>query len=161
MKKLKKRTYNLRRIRIGRSYSVQEISELFGVHKNAISRWIKNGLRPIDQRKPYLIHGGDLAEYLRKKQAGRKRKCKPDEFYCCKCRVQRKAWENVADIKIKNKAKLFIVGICAVCDTRVRRMGATGKLAEYQKIFNVQTIHDERIREIAPPIVNSDMRKDA
>lgn len=158
--KTKKRTYNLRRIRIGQSYSVLEISELFGVHKNAISRWIKDGLRPTDQHKPYLIHGSVLAEYLRKKQSGRKRKCRPEEFYCCKCRAPRRAWENLADIKIQNEAKLFITGICAVCETSVNRMGATGKLAEYQKIFTVQTIQDERIRETAPPTVNSDMRKD-
>jgi len=159
--KAKKRTYNLRRIRIGQSYTVQEIAELFGIHKNALSRWIKDGLRPTDQRKPYLIHGSVLAEYLRKKQSGRKQKCTPEEFYCCKCRVPRRAWENVADIKIQNEAKLFITGICAICETFVNRMGATGKLAEYQKTFTIQTIHDERIRETAPPTVNSDMRKDA
>ena len=158
--KTKKRTYNLRRIRIGQSYTVQEIADLLRVHKGAVLRWVKDGLRPIDPCKPYLIHGGDLADYLRKKQSGRKRKCMPDEFYCCKCRAPCKAWENVADIRIQNEAKLLITGICVVCDTPVNRMGAAGKLAEYRKIFNVQTIHDERIRETAPPAVNSDMRKD-
>ncbi|MCK4945496.1 MAG: helix-turn-helix domain-containing protein [Alphaproteobacteria bacterium] len=68
--KTKKRTYNPRRVRTGLSYTVQDIAEIYEVHKNAVLRWIKNGLPVIDKKKPYLVYGGELAKYLRKKQAG-------------------------------------------------------------------------------------------
>lgn len=76
------------------SYSVQEVAELYGLHKNAVLRWIKDGLPIIDQRKPYLIYGADFADYLDGRQKKRKHKCGSDEFYCCKCRAPRKAWDN-------------------------------------------------------------------
>ena len=158
--KPKKRTYNPRRVRTGQSYSVQEIAELYGLHKNAVLRWIKDGLPLIDQRKPFMIHGGDLAEYLTNKQSGRKHKCKPDEFFCFKCRAPRRAWENAPDIIIRNESKLTISGLCAVCDTPVHRVGTVKKLPEYQKIFLIQKIHERHITDTSDPSVNSDMRKD-
>lgn len=85
--KIRKRTYNPRRARAGQSYTVQDVAEIYGLHKNAVLRWIKEGLPVIDRQKPYLIHGGELAEYLRRKQSGRKQPCKPDEFFCFKCRA--------------------------------------------------------------------------
>jgi hypothetical protein len=159
--KVKKRTYNPRRARVGQSYTVQDIAELYGIHKNAILRWVKDGLPIIDKQKPYLIHGGDLREYLQKKRAARKQKCRPDEFYCCKCRVPRRAWENVADIHIRNASKLSLSSLCAVCSTPVFRAGAVKKLPEYQKIFSIQTIQQASITVCNNPIVNSEMRKEA
>jgi hypothetical protein len=158
--KTKKRTYNPRRVRAGQPYTVQDVADIYELHKNAVLRWIKDGLRLIDQRKPYMIHGGDLVEYLTKKQSGRKHKCKPDEFFCFKCRVPRKAWGNVADIQIKNERKLSLSGLCAVCNTIVHRAGSVKKLPEYQKIFLIQTMQEPRITDRTPPIVNSDMIKD-
>jgi hypothetical protein len=155
--KARSRTYNPRRARAGLSYTVQDVAEIYGLHKNSVLQWIKDGLPIIDQRKPYLIHGGDLAEYLRMKRSGRKRSCKPNEFFCFKCRAPRPAWENVADIQIRDKKRLSISGLCAVCRTAVHRAGSVRKLAEYQEIFSIQTLREPRITDCSSPIVNSDM----
>ncbi len=156
----KKRTYNTRLIKRNLSYTVQEAAELYGLHKNAILRWIKDGLPIIDQRKPYLIYGADFADYLNGKQKKRKHKCRPDEFYCCKCRAPRKAWKDQADIVIKNESKLSISALCAICDTPVFRAGSVRKLAEYQKIFSIQTIQEQHITDRNSPSVMCDMRKE-
>lgn len=159
-RKKKKRSYNTRLIRTGLCYSVQEIAELYGLHKNAVLRWIQKGLPVIDQKKPYLIHGSELTTYLKNKQGERKHKCKPDEFFCCKCRVPRKAWENQADILIRNEIKLSISGLCADCDTKIHRAGAVKKLAEYQKTFSIQTMQGQHIIDRSSPSVMCDSRKE-
>ena len=41
----KKRRYNIRRVKATWPYTVQEIAELLGVHKNAVLRWLHDGLR--------------------------------------------------------------------------------------------------------------------
>lgn len=158
--KTRKRSYNPRRARIGQSYSVQEAAALYGLCKGAVLNWIKDGLAIIDRKKPYLIHGAELREYLERKRAGRKKKCNPDEFYCCKCRDPRKAWENLVDVNIRNETKLSLSGLCAVCNTQVYRAGSLKKLPEYRKIFTLQTTGEERIDDRIPPIVNSDIRKE-
>lgn len=154
--KRKKRTYNVRLIRQKRSYSIQEIAELYGLHKNVISRWIKDGLPIIDHHKPYLIYGADLSAYLSKRRARRKCKCGPDEFYCCKCRLPRRVWENVVDVVFQNESKLRISALCAVCNTQIYRIGSVNKLAQYQKTFIVQTTQGQHIVDRASTVVMCD-----
>jgi len=36
----KKRRYNVRRIKATWPYRVEEIADLFGIHKNAVLRWL-------------------------------------------------------------------------------------------------------------------------
>jgi hypothetical protein len=157
--KTKRRTYNTRRIRLTVSYSIQEAAELFGLHKNAVSRWIKNGLPVIDSHKPYLIQGSELVAYLKRKQTGRKRACKPDEFYCCKCRAPRQAWGGMVDLQCRNQSKVMLSGLCAECSTPVCRMGSARKVALYEKIFITQTIRQEHISEPGIPIVMCDLKE--
>ncbi|TAL40179.1 MAG: DNA-binding protein [Alphaproteobacteria bacterium] len=159
--KPKKRTYNTRRIRLGASYSVQEVSKLFGVHKNAVLKWVKDGLSPIDKHRPYLLYGRDLAAYLNTKQGNRKHKCKPDEFFCFKCRVPRRPWGNLVDIVIRNEIRLNLSALCGACGTVMNRAGAARKLSEYQKIFTAQSKRDERITACPSPSVTCDIGKDA
>jgi hypothetical protein len=38
--------------KIHRSYSVEEVSRLFGIHKNTVGNWLRQGLSPIDGERP-------------------------------------------------------------------------------------------------------------
>ena len=110
----KKRTYNTRLIKRTCSYRYYEISDLFGVHPNMIAIWVKDGLRRIDDQKPYMIYGGDLADYLDAKQKKRKKPCRAGEIFCCKCQAPAPVWEGAVDITIRNEKTLYISGICNV-----------------------------------------------
>lgn len=50
------RRYNIRRVKIHRSYAIGELAILIGAHKRTIQRWIAAGLLTIDARRPLLIH---------------------------------------------------------------------------------------------------------
>ncbi len=52
-----KRHPNHRRVKIHRSYTVEEIASLFGVHKNTVREWVKAGLPTCDDKRPMLILG--------------------------------------------------------------------------------------------------------
>ena len=43
---------NPRKAKLHRSYTVEEASCLFGVHRNTVRAWMKAGLCPIDDGKP-------------------------------------------------------------------------------------------------------------
>jgi len=143
----KKRTYNTKHIKQGCSYTIEDITELLEVHPNTVHNWIDAGLPCMTGKTPHLIYGAELIDFLNTKQRKRKHPCKAEEFYCCKCRVPRPAWEGVADITIRNKNQLTITGICAVCEGKIVRGGATIKLPEYQKIFAIQTIRNQHLIE--------------
>jgi transposase-like protein len=70
-----KRHPNPRLVKIHRSYSVEEIAGLFGIHKNTIRAWLKQGLEPIDKSRPVLVHGKVLAAFLTARRAASKRPC--------------------------------------------------------------------------------------
>ena len=58
------RRLNPRRVKIHRSYTVDEAAMLFRVHKNTVRTWLKSGLHPIDGRRPILILGRQLVRFL-------------------------------------------------------------------------------------------------
>jgi hypothetical protein len=45
---------NPRLAKIHRSYSVEDTSRLFKIHKNTVRHWLKQGLEPIDDHRPTL-----------------------------------------------------------------------------------------------------------
>lgn len=80
------KTYKLKVIKTRESYTTKRISEELNVHPRTIQYWYKEGLKTLDNKKPFLVMGYELKAFLEKKQKERKCTLKPDEFYCTKCR---------------------------------------------------------------------------
>ena len=59
-----KRNPNPRLVKIHRNYTVEDVANLLGVHKNTVREWIKQGLPKIDDKRPMLILGCDLFAFL-------------------------------------------------------------------------------------------------
>jgi hypothetical protein len=60
----RKRRYNLPRIKATWPYTVQEVAELLCVHKNAVLRWLNDGLTEDRSQRPFLIRGTELREIV-------------------------------------------------------------------------------------------------
>ena len=48
---------NQRRVKIHRPYTIEDLAATLNVHKNTIRRWAKDGLDPIDDRRPMMFRG--------------------------------------------------------------------------------------------------------
>jgi hypothetical protein len=156
----KKRKYNTNLIKETLSYSTYDISELYRIHKGTVRQWLKEGLPMIDNRKPYLVFGSDLKEFIKKRQGSRKTKCNSNELYCCKCRKPQSSWNNVVDLKILNERRLLIMGICGQCNTLTNKLSSLKNLDEIKEIFDVQTIHDQDLIGFDPSIVNTNINEE-
>jgi hypothetical protein len=148
----RKYTYNLKLVRREFSYTVQEIADLFSLHPNAVRRWVKAGLRTIDDRRPHLVHGTDLIAFLNKRQQRRKRRCAPDQMYCCRCRVPRRPAGGRVVVDRLNAKQLIIRGICELCGVRMNRGGSLARLSEIERVFAVAAA-PARIGETTAPAV--------
>jgi len=77
---------DLRRVKIHRSYTIDEIARATGVHKTTVRQWIKKGLPTIDGRRPALMLGSEVKRFHETLRGARKRPCAPGQMYCFKCR---------------------------------------------------------------------------
>lgn len=112
---------NYRLVKIHRNYTVGEVAELLGKHKNTVLAWVKEGLPTCDSKRPILILGHALKDFLLAKRAKNKRPCAPGEIYCVRCRAPQKPAGRMADYHPITDRCGNLVGICPVCDCIIYR----------------------------------------
>jgi hypothetical protein len=125
---MRKRHPNPKRVKIHRNYTVEEVADLFPVHKNTVRTWIKTGLPVCDKRRPVLILGHELAEFLRARRTRNKQKCQPGELYCLKCRSVKVPAENMVDYTPQTDLVGNIVAIYPDCRTTMNKRVSRSKL---------------------------------
>ena len=127
---MSKRHPNPRLVKIHRSYTVDEIAQLFSAHKNTVRNWIKQGLPTSDAKRPTLILGRDLSAYLQARRIKNKQTCKPGEIYCVRCRAPRAPAEDMAEYKQITVTLGNLIGICPDCGAMMNRRVSLSKLGQ-------------------------------
>lgn len=141
----------IHRIRCRHAYSIVEVTELLGVHKNTVRQWLRGGLATMDETRPILIHGAELKRFLLNRRSLTKSPCLPHEFYCLKCRGPRAPWAGVVDVTIRSPCLFNLHAICEVCETAIHKAAGQAKLLEMLKTLRVQQVHPRHIIETLPP----------
>lgn len=126
------------RAKIHRSYTVEEASNLFGVHKNTVRAWIKDGLLVCDNLRPTLILGSELRHYLKNKQQFRKRKCKPYEMYCLSCKAPKRPVDDQVELLTLGSLTGRLIGRCPSCNKQINRFCSTNKLSQFEHHWHIQ-----------------------
>jgi hypothetical protein len=145
--------------KIHRNYTVAEIAALFGIHRNTVRAWVKRGLPTIDDRRPLLILGRDLADFLRDRRTKNKQTCQPGEMYCMRCRTPRKPAGDMADYQAVTATLGDLVAICPECNAMMYRRVSLAKLEHVRGELDITMPQAlPHICESAKPSVNSDLR---
>ena len=151
---------NPNRAKIHRSYTVEEVAELYGVHKNTVRVWVKDGMPICDCKKPMLILGSALREYLKAKRTKYKQKCKPWEFYCMRCRRPQSPAEGMADYEPQSPRKGCLIAVCPECDALMNKYTSLAKLEQLEGKLEVSIPKAlKRINERDNPLLNSDFKR--
>ena len=127
---MRKRKLNPRLAKIHRNYTVEEVANLYGVHKNTVREWVKRGLSTNDAERPMLILGQDLVAFLQAKRAKHKRTCQPGELYCFGCRAPKAAAGQMADYQPLTATQGNLIAMCADCETIMYRRVNLAKLVQ-------------------------------
>jgi hypothetical protein len=154
-----KRNPNHRLVKIHRSYTVEEIAKLFGIHKNTVRHWVKEGLTTIDNKRPMLILGHDLSAFLQARRAKNKRPCKPGELYCVRCRTPKRPAGDMAEYSPITEKFGNLTAICPDCYAIMNRRVSLAKIGEFTEKLDIS--FPEALRHLierAKPTVNSDLR---
>ena len=149
--------YNPNLIKIHRSYTYEELAGVFGVHKNTVAQWVKNGLPCLQEQRPFLILGANAKAFLQAQRENRKRKCKPNEFYCMRCKVPVMPAENFVEYTPLSSTKGRLVGFCERCESLINKFIGYASLDAYSSIFAItKPTALEHIRDTDNPLLNSD-----
>ncbi len=156
-----RRLPNPRLVKIHRNYSAEEIAALLGVHKNTVREWLRRGLPALKDRRPMLILGRDLSEFLTARRKENKRPCQSGEIYCVRCRrPQKPAGSKVQYIPL-TVASGNLIGICPECNTKMyRRISATRLNQELEIQAFCLPLAREHIVERRQPSVSSDFKQE-
>jgi hypothetical protein len=155
------RRFNPRRVKVHRSYSVEEVAKLFGAHKNTVRNWLKEGLPKVDDRRPVLILGRQLASFVHARRQHRRQRCATDELFCFKCRKPRRSQTGTAEYLPTTAGTGNLRAVCSHCGTRMYRRVSFRKLAT--AIGDLQVAFpqaQQRIVEGAEPSLNCDLERE-
>ena len=155
---MSKRHPNPRLIKIHRSYTVEEVAAVCGVHRNTVRQWIKTGLETLDAHRPVLIQGTTLRLFLEVRRNQNKRPCLPGEMYCLRCRAPQRPAVDMVDYEELTATQGNLVGICPVCDLIMNRRVNFSKLVAIAGGLDIRLPHALlHIDESSKPCVNSDL----
>lgn len=124
-----------------RSYSVTELAACFGVHKNTVRHWQLAGLKPNNDGRPFLFHGGVVRAFLFARNASRKRPCQAGTLYCFRCRVARPPALGMIEYVPISNASGNLRAFCAECETMMHRRASRVAIASVMPGFDVQFVH--------------------
>jgi hypothetical protein len=151
-----------RRVKTLRSYTIDEAARVLGVHRNTVRHWIKSGLPTIDDKRPILIVGSDLAEFRARRREGRRQRCGPGQIFCVKCRKPKEPAGRMADYVPSTPAAGALVGLCPDCGTLMHRRVSIARLDIVKSQLEVQCTQPQpRIEDTESPRVNCHFGREA
>jgi len=156
-----KRHPNYRQVKVHRNYTVEEIANLFGIHKNTVREWLKSGLSVIDDKRPMLIVGHNLAAFIRDRRSKNKQTCQPGQMYCVRCRAPKTAAGDMAEYKPQTDKLGMLKAICPDCYSIMNRRVSLAKLTLVRGKLAITFPQGlEQVSNSFQPTVNSDLERE-
>ena len=124
-------------------------------------RWIKNdGLPALKEKKPTLILGPDLADFLGARKKSKTKLCL-SELFCFRCRCPQSSAGNMLDYVPRTPLMGRVTGFCAVCETVMHKAFSAARVPDLCRIAEVSFPHGgAHLSETSKPIVNDHYRKE-
>jgi hypothetical protein len=138
------RVPNFRRIKIHRPYTIEEAARACGTHRNTVRNWIKHGLAICDHKRPVLILGRVLFDYLRDKRSSVKSPCGPGHLYCLRCRAPRTPAGGMLEYQSITTRGGNLVAMCAECGTLMYRRVRLADIDQVRGDFSVTAPNAQR-----------------
>ncbi len=115
------RRVNPQRVKLHRSYSVEELARCLDVHKNTVRHWQAKGLECIDKCRPVLFQGATVRGFLTTRNSSRKQPCAPGTLYCFRCRSPRAPALGMVDFVPMRPGSGNLRALCECCEAIMHR----------------------------------------
>jgi len=133
------RRFQTRGISKDRVYTIKMAARTVGVSEQTFRQWHKDGLHLISDKRPYLVRGADLIDFLKKREKANKVPMCKGQFFCMACKAPRDARKGSITYSATTALTGRLSGLCAVCG---------GKLGQFCRAASSS---DFMIGDAAPP----------
>ncbi len=131
------RRINLRAIRANTPYTFEEAAVALHVSIVTIRSWEKKGLSVMRTRKPFLILGSALQEFVENRIRNAKVPLEPDQLYCLPCRKPQIPMGRLVDYVPQTATTGRLVGLCPDCERTCSRMTSKAKLRDLEGMLDI------------------------
>jgi hypothetical protein len=115
------RRKQVRGISKDRVYTVKTAARLVGVSEHTFRKWAKDGLRLIKDKRPHLVRGADIIDYLARRKAQSRWKMAPDQFHCMRCKGPSDPQEGSVQYYPQTASTGRLSALCKVCSAKMGR----------------------------------------
>ena len=123
------RSYKSVRPKQHRVYSVDDLMSLYDVSRNTVTNWIKAGLKPSDERQPFVFRGAVVKAFHNDRRLRVKGTLESGEFQCLGCKMAvRPPTEAIKTQCLKNST-IMLWSHCQDCGAELRKLASKGDLA--------------------------------
>ena len=151
---------NPNQVRLHRSYSVAELADCCGVHRNTVRNWRDKGLEPIDADRPTLFQGAIVRAFIARINTSRKSPCVPGTLYCFRCRQPREPAMGMVDYLPLRATSGDLRAICAHCEAIMHRRVRLAEINRTMPGCQVQTAEGQpSLNGRTSPSLNCDSDK--
>lgn len=125
-----------RRIKANRHYRYDDAARLLGLSTQTVRGWRKEGLIVLTGKKPHVILGEHLIEFVEARQKPRIQ-MEPDQFRCFTCQVPRRALDRVVFYTDLTASRGQLEAFCEECGGTCSRFSARSKLPGLTPFFEI------------------------
>lgn len=121
---------NPRRVKIHRTYTVEELAVCVDVHANTVRAWIGRGLAVLDDKRPLLIEGSAARVFLERRRTDRKRPCPPGHLYCLPCGTPKRPDDDLVEYIPLRPGTGNLRAFCPTCERLIHRRVRRDRIVE-------------------------------
>ena len=119
-------------------YTTQEAAATVNRDQRTVLRWIKDGgLHAATDKRPWLIRGDDLKDWLDGRIKRRRRPLGSDEIHCMACRRPVRPAGDMVDYVEDRPRRGRLVGICPCCNRMIHRFVGRAEIPAFERHLEV------------------------
>jgi hypothetical protein len=144
MRRKAKKRFNPQLVHTRELYSTKSLAELFQIGEGTVRRWRRDGLNPIDVKKPVRFYGSDIREFIKKRQNKPEWKCAPGEVFCVGCDKRRHPRNGEVHVNFATGGRPRLYAICDVCGNTICNFWTHKKdheLIMYFRVVEYEVLH--------------------
>ena len=123
------RRHNLRRLKRHQAYTAGDLAKVLKINIGTVRHWCKEGLLPIDQRRPYLFMGEHVSTWLAARMKPH-RSLAPGELLCLCCKTGRLPRNRELSLIPRSPTTMDFHGLCEVCERPLFRRVRIAEIPE-------------------------------